>query len=118
VPQIEISEETFKQLSEFSRFSHAASEVEVPFDQLADYLIQVGIDHMVALVLAQQEAGVLLKTILQMGRQHLEQVCGYMADVMLQGKEINEANLAELREQMGRRIGFATLKAPEAPRND
>jgi hypothetical protein len=45
-----------------------------------------------------------------MGRQHPEQTYGYMADIMLQGKEINEKKLAEFREQMQRRIGF---RAPE-----
>ena len=48
MPQIEISEETFKQLSEFNRFSQAASDIDLPLHQFADYLIQVGIDHMVA----------------------------------------------------------------------
>jgi hypothetical protein len=114
MPQVEISDETFKQISEFSRFSHAASDIEVPLHQLADYLIQVGIDHMLTSIFAQQDAEVLLKTILQMGRHHPEETYGYMADVMLQGKEINEQILAELREQMERRMGFTPPNKPEA----
>jgi hypothetical protein len=106
MPQVEISEETFEQLSEFSRFSQTASDIDLPLHQLADFLIQVGIDHMVTSILAQHDAEVLLKTILQMGRQHPEQTYGYMADIMLRGKEINEEKLAEFREQMQRRIGF------------
>lgn len=106
MPQIEISEETFKQLSNFRRFSLAASEIELPLHQLADYLVQIGIDQMVTSILAVQDPEVLLSSILQMGRLHPEQTYGYMADVMLQGKEVNQAKLADLREQMNRRIGF------------
>jgi len=108
--QIEISDETFKQLSEFAQFSHAASEMELPLNEMADFLIQTGIDHMVTLVLPSQDPEILLKTILQMGRQHPKETYGHMADVMLLGKEINEARLVEMREQMQRRIGF---KQPE-----
>jgi hypothetical protein len=104
-------------LSEFSHYSHAASEIALPLDQLADYLIQVGIEQMVTSVLASQESEVLLSTILQLGRQHPEQVYGYMAEVMLQGKEIIEAKFAALREQMERRIGFVAPKKPEASKD-
>ena len=106
MPQIDISEETFKQLSEFRRFSLAASEIDLPLHELADYLIQVGVDHMVTSIFAVQEPSVILASLLQMGRLHPEQTYGYMADVMLLGKEINDAKLAEFREQMQRRIGF------------
>jgi hypothetical protein len=104
--QIEISKETFKQLSEFARFSRHASDMELPLNQMADLLIQIGIDHMVASVLAPQDVETVLNTILQLGPHHPKETFGYMADVMLRGKEINEAKLAEMREQMQRRIGF------------
>jgi hypothetical protein len=106
MPQIEITEETFQQLSAFRRFSRVASDMDLTLDQLADYLIQFGIDQMVTSIIATQDAELMLKMILQMGRQHPEQTYGYMTDVMHVGKEINETKLAELREQMQRRIGF------------
>ncbi|HLI64578.1 MAG TPA: hypothetical protein VKV05_14380 [Terriglobales bacterium] len=115
MPQIEITDETYQQLSAFSHFSQAASEMELTLDQLADYLIQFGIDQMVTTIIASQDAELMLKMILQMGRQHPEQTYGYMADVMHVGKEINEAKLAELREQMQRRIGFQPPDQPKPP---
>ena len=113
MPPIQLSDETYHQLAEFERFSAAATDLPMPLAPLADYLIQVGIEHMVTAVLTPQDPETLLSTILQMARHHPEPTFRFLTDILQRGKAINDAQLAEFREQMQRRIGFQPPTKPE-----
>src|SRR5258708_40272192 len=97
--KIEITQETYDQLCQFSQLSKAASDIDLPLDQLADFLIQSEIDQMLGSILGAQEPGTLLTTILQLGRRHPQPTYGHLVDLLASGKEVNQQKRAEIQEQ-------------------
>ena len=110
MPQITISDETFAQLVAFLEASRAASNIDLPVEQAADYLIQIGIDDMIGQLLRSLEPGALVQEMLRLARNHPAEVYGHMAETMRRGAE----EIAQREEELSRPFGFVTPRRLDA----
>ena len=99
-----ISDETFEQLVAFLETSRAATGTDLPVEQAADYLIQIGINDMVGNLLRSLDPAALVQDVLRLAREHPTEVYDYIAETMRRGAE----EIARLEQEASRPLGFVT----------
>ena len=104
--QIEISDKVFEQVSAFKPVVEYILEVSLDFDKYVELLLRLAPDFILTDVLGRAEPPALIQTIEELARRNPKPVYGYLAEELLQGREIVEE---QKRAEVKKRLGFKDL---------
>src|SRR5260221_57852 len=99
MPQLKLSIEVYGRMAEFKQVIEAVIEDKLDIDAFAEFIINRGIDLILAELLGQVGEGPLLMTIQKLATRHPAQVYGFLAEVWKLG--VDQQKQEEVRNQFG-----------------
>lgn len=111
MPKITVSKELHARVAAFKQVVETVIDMKISLDQCATFILERGLDAMVADLLGSQEHSILLSSLQQLGSRYPAQVYEYVADTLKNGAAAQEQE--RMKQEWERRERTPGFRPPE-----